>query len=106
MGLQGMPPDRSCRRHFLVLRPEHLTDRVSPGGSGRMHADRTLRSPTAMSSSRHNGRVWFETSNRAPTSCPARGQMSPKTASLPANMTGRWHQRESHVCIFLNRIPT
>jgi hypothetical protein len=108
MGLPGMPPNRarSCRRHFLALGAEHLADRLSLGGSGRTHVDRTLRSPTTISNARHNGHAWFRRSNREPIGCPARGQMNPEMASPPGTMTDRRHQRESHDCIFLNRIPT
>jgi hypothetical protein len=106
MGLPGKPPARARRRHSLVLWPEHVADRLSLGGSGRTYVDWTLRSPTTMSSAHHNGHACFATSNRGPTGCPARGQMNPEMATLPGAMTDQRHQRESHVSICLNRIPT
>jgi hypothetical protein len=107
MGLSGTPPNRarSCRLQVLALVHEHLADRLSLGGSGQTHVDRTLRSPTTMLSAHHNGHVWFRRSNRGPTGCPARGQMNPELAPLPGTMNDRRHQQQSHVCIFLNRIP-
>jgi hypothetical protein len=108
MGLPGMPPNRarSCRRHFLVLMPEHLADRLPLGGSRCTRVDRTMRSPTTISNRRHDVHTWFPRSNRGPIGCPTRGQMDPEIASRRGIVTHRRHQRESHVCICLNRIPT
>jgi len=99
MGLPGLPPDhaRSCRRRPLVLAPEHLADRLVPRGSGRTRVDRTMRSPTTISSGRHNGQACIQRSNRGLSGCPAIGQMDPEISSLTRGMTARHHQQESHV---------
>lgn len=108
MGLPGVSPNRArrCGRYFLVSGTEHLADRASLGGSGRTHVDRTLRSTTTASGLHLKGHAWFGASNRGLSSCPAGGRMHPKMASCIGTMTHRRHQRESQVCIFLNRIPT